>query len=52
MVTMKKILLVEDDDTLRKTLGVQSSLRKDTNVLQTGDGAEALDPGSRSIHPT
>lgn len=38
---MKKILLVEDDDTLRKTLAYNLS-QEGYKVLQTGDGAEAL----------
>lgn len=37
---MKTILLVEDDDTLRKTLAY--NLSKDYKVVQTGDGEEAL----------
>jgi len=41
MVTMKKILLVEDDDTLRKTLAYNLT-QEGYKVLQTGDGAEAL----------
>ncbi|MCL4238460.1 MAG: response regulator transcription factor [Anaerolineae bacterium] len=39
---MKKILLVEDDDTLRKTLAYNLS-QEGYKVLQSGDGAEALD---------
>ncbi len=38
---MKTILLVEDDDTLRKTLAYNLS-KEDYKVIQTGDGAEAL----------
>jgi DNA-binding response OmpR family regulator len=38
---MKTILLVEDDDTLRKTLAYNLS-QEDYKVIQTGDGAEAL----------
>lgn len=38
---MKTILLVEDDDTLRKTLAYNLS-KEDYTVIQTGDGAEAL----------
>lgn len=38
---MKKILLVEDDDTLRKTLAYNLS-QEGYKVLQTSDGAEAL----------
>lgn len=38
---MKKILLVEDDDTLRKTLAYNLS-QEGYKILQTGDGAEAL----------
>jgi DNA-binding response OmpR family regulator len=38
---MKTILLVEDDDTLRKTLAYNLSKEQYT-VVQTGDGAEAL----------
>ncbi len=38
---MKKILLVEDDDTLRKTLAYNLT-QEGYKVLQTGDGAEAL----------
>jgi len=37
---MKTILLVEDDDTLRKTLAY--NLSKDYKVVQTGDGEQAL----------
>ncbi len=39
---MKKILLVEDDDTLRKTLAYNLS-QEGYKVFQSGDGAEALD---------
>ena len=38
---MKKILLVEDDDTLRETLAYNLT-KEDYEVVQTGDGAEAL----------
>ncbi|MCZ2099212.1 MAG: response regulator transcription factor [Anaerolineae bacterium] len=38
---MKTILLVEDDDTLRKTLAYNLS-KEDYKVVQTGDGEEAL----------
>ncbi len=38
----KTILLVEDDDTLRKTLAYNLS-KEEYTVIQTGDGAEALD---------
>jgi DNA-binding response OmpR family regulator len=38
---MKSILLVEDDDTLRKTLAYNLS-NEDYDVIQTGDGVEAL----------
>jgi len=38
---MKTILLVEDDDTLRKTLAYNLS-QEGYKVVQTGDGAEAL----------
>jgi DNA-binding response OmpR family regulator len=38
---MKKILLVEDDDTLRQTLAYNLA-KEDYDVIQTGDGAEAL----------
>ena len=38
---MKKILLVEDDDTLRDTLAYNLS-QEDYKVIQTGDGSEAL----------
>lgn len=38
---MKTILLVEDDDTLRKTLAYNLS-KEDYTVIQSGDGAEAL----------
>lgn len=38
---MKTILLVEDDDTLRKTLAYNLS-KEDYNVVQTADGSEAL----------
>jgi len=38
---MKTILLVEDDDTLRKTLAYNLS-KEDYKVVQSGDGAEAL----------
>lgn len=38
---MKTILLVEDDDTLRKTL-VYNLSQEGYKVIQTGDGAEAL----------
>ncbi len=38
---MKTILLVEDDDTLRKTLAYNLA-QEDYKVLQSGDGAEAL----------
>jgi DNA-binding response OmpR family regulator len=36
---MKTILLVEDDDTLRKTLAYNLS-KEDYKVVQTGDGEE------------
>ncbi|GAB4433215.1 MAG: response regulator transcription factor [Anaerolineae bacterium] len=39
---MKKILLVEDDDTLRKTLAYNLA-QEGYKVFQSGDGAEALD---------
>ncbi|MCZ7540830.1 MAG: response regulator transcription factor [Anaerolineae bacterium] len=39
---MKKILLVEDDDTLRKTLAYNLS-QEGYKVFQSADGAEALD---------
>jgi DNA-binding response OmpR family regulator len=38
---MTTILLVEDDDTLRKTLAYNLS-KEDYTVVETGDGAEAL----------
>ena len=38
---MKKILLVEDDDTLRTTLAYNIQ-KEDYTVVQTGDGADAL----------
>ncbi len=38
---MKKILLVEDDDTLRRTLAYNLT-KEDYDVIQTGDGAQAL----------
>ncbi len=38
---MKTILLVEDDDTLRKTLAYNLA-QEDYKVIQTGDGADAL----------
>jgi DNA-binding response OmpR family regulator len=38
---MKTILLVEDDDTLRKTLAYNLA-QEDYTVIQTNDGAEAL----------
>ncbi|HEX3053336.1 MAG TPA: response regulator transcription factor [Aggregatilineaceae bacterium] len=38
---MKTILLVEDDDTLRKTLAYNLS-KEEYKVIQSGDGAEAL----------
>jgi DNA-binding response OmpR family regulator len=38
---MKTILLVEDDDTLRKTLAYNLS-QEDYKVVQTDDGADAL----------
>ncbi|NLX11738.1 MAG: response regulator transcription factor [Chloroflexi bacterium] len=38
---MKKILLVEDDDTLRTTLAYNLQ-KEDYTVVQTGDGADAL----------
>lgn len=38
---MKTILLVEDDDTLRKTLAYNLS-QENYKVIQTGDGGEAL----------
>jgi DNA-binding response OmpR family regulator len=38
---MKTILLVEDDDTLRKTLAYNLA-QDDYKVIQSGDGAEAL----------
>jgi DNA-binding response OmpR family regulator len=38
---MKSILLVEDDDTLRKTLALNLS-NEEYDVIQTGDGVEAL----------
>ncbi|HML22620.1 MAG TPA: response regulator transcription factor [Aggregatilinea sp.] len=38
---MKKILLVEDDDTLRQTLAYNLA-KEDYEVLQTGDGGDAL----------
>jgi DNA-binding response OmpR family regulator len=38
---MKTVLLVEDDDTLRKTLAYNLD-KEDYKVIQTGDGAEAL----------
>ncbi len=38
---MKTILLVEDDDTLRKTLAYNLA-QEDYKVIQSGDGAEAL----------
>jgi DNA-binding response OmpR family regulator len=38
---MKTILLVEDDDTLRKTLAYNLT-KEDYEVIETGDGAEAL----------
>ncbi len=38
---MKKILLVEDDDTLRQTLAYNLA-KEDYDVIQTGDGGDAL----------
>jgi len=38
---MKTVLLVEDDDTLRKTLAYNLS-QEGYKVIQSGDGAEAL----------
>lgn len=38
---MKKVLLVEDDETMRKTLAYNLD-KEGYKVLQTGDGAEAL----------
>ena len=47
---MKKILLVEDDDTLRETLAYNLT-KEDYEVVQTGDGAEAL-ALARDTRPT
>lgn len=49
MGSSKKILLVEDDDTLRKTLSYNLS-KEDYDVTETGDGAEALDL-AREVEP-
>ena len=45
---MKKILLVEDDDTLRRTLAYNLT-KEDYDVIQTGDGAQALNLARDSV---
>ena len=41
--TLKKILLVDDDDDLREALGEQLVMTEDFDVFEAGNGAESME---------
>ena len=43
MPTLKKILLVDDDEDLREALGEQLVMTEDFDVFEAGNGAEAME---------
>jgi DNA-binding response OmpR family regulator len=43
MSTLKKILLVDDDEDLREALGEQLVMTEDFDVFEAGDGHEAME---------
>jgi DNA-binding response OmpR family regulator len=43
MATLKKILLVDDDDDLREALSEQLVMTEDFDVFEAGSGAQAME---------
>lgn len=50
MATMKKILLVDDDDDLREALSEQLVITEDFDVFEAANGADALDKVREAIY--
>ncbi len=50
MSTLKKILLVDDDDDLREALSEQIVMTEDFDVFEAANGHEALEKAKASIH--
>ncbi len=50
MRTLKKILLVDDDDDLREALSEQIVMTEDFDVFEAANGHEALEKAKASIH--
>ncbi|MCV6595090.1 MAG: response regulator, partial [Silicimonas sp.] len=48
--TLKKILLVDDDDDLREALGEQLIITEDFDVFEAGNGAEAMEKAKQGIY--
>ena len=50
MATLKKILLVDDDEDLREALSEQLVMTEDFDVFEAGDGAEAMVKARAQLH--
>ena len=50
MATLKKILLVDDDDDLREALAEQLVMTEDFDVFEAGSGAEAIEKVKAGIY--
>ena len=50
MATLKKILLVDDDEDLREALSEQLVLTEDFDVFEAGNGQEAMEKAKAAIY--
>ncbi len=50
MATLKKILLVDDDDDLREALSEQLVMTEDFDVFEAGTGAEGMDRAKEGLY--
>ena len=50
MATLKKILLVDDDEDLREALSEQLVMTEDFDVFEAGDGSEAMEKARAQLH--
>lgn len=50
MATLKKILLVDDDEDLREALSEQLVMTEDFDVFEAGTGSEAMEKAKTAIH--
>ena len=50
MATLRKILLVDDEDDLREALSEQLIMTEDFDVFEAGNGADAMEKAREALY--